>query len=246
MAKKNNASSKNAIYAPGELGRVRDKLGVTSDAEAKRMAQLLGGEVGTEKAADTDSAKNKKNPVVGGSKRSIRRVDTAADDDAGFGRSKSKRSGPFPGDDPSVPARLSYGERVKIDQYAGQVVFEIKNSMQVLASIFSFFKEPVDYVNPRFVTVRMNEYYGKLERLVTASRSLFPKSNKRRNNQLKRASIFVYKILDTIRSWDIENIAKCIAEIQAHPRSVKVTDFSDILRGIYKPMFILEELNIEI
>ena len=37
------AKNDKAIYAPGELGRVRDKLGVKDDAEAKRMAQLLGG-----------------------------------------------------------------------------------------------------------------------------------------------------------------------------------------------------------
>ena len=36
------AKKPNAIYAPGELDRVRGKLGVTDDAEAKRMAQILG------------------------------------------------------------------------------------------------------------------------------------------------------------------------------------------------------------
>ena len=41
------AKKENAVYAPGELSRVRDKLGVTDHNEAKRMAQLLGGEVGT-------------------------------------------------------------------------------------------------------------------------------------------------------------------------------------------------------
>ncbi|MCL2443564.1 MAG: hypothetical protein FWD13_08915 [Treponema sp.] len=241
MGKKNNA-----IYAPGELSRVRDKLGVTNEAEAKRMAQLLGGEVGTERNIEDEKSKKK-----GGrqddsdSKRKRRRIDVAADDDTSGGRYKAKQSGPYPGDDPTVPARLGYSERVKIDQYAGQVAFEIKSSMQILTSIFSFFREPVDNVNPRFVTMRMNEYYNKIERLVNSARSLFPKSNKKRNNQLRRTSPFVYRILDTIRSWDIENIAKGIAELQAHPRSVKVTDFADILRAIYRPIFILDDLNVE-
>ncbi|MCL2266322.1 MAG: hypothetical protein FWC17_00985 [Treponema sp.] len=239
------AKDKNAIYAPGELSRVRDKLGVRDDAEAKRMAQVLGGEVGTERDAVNDQAKNKKNNEKTsdrGSKR-IRRVDVAPEDDSG-GKS-SKRSGPFPGDDPSVPARLSYGERIKIDQYAGQSIFEIKNSLQVLTSIFSFFKEPVDLVNQRFVTIRMNEYFAKLERLVMAARNLFPKSNSKRNNQLKRTSPFVYKVLDTIRGWDIETISKNIADLQSRPRSIKVTEFSDLLRSVYKPLFILEELSLE-
>ena len=238
MAKKNNA-----IYAPGELSKVRDKLGVTDEAEAKRMALLLGGEVGTERNPEEEKKKN--SDVFGGRKR--RSIDLAPEDEedlAGISY-KSKKSGPYPGDDPSVPARLSYRERVKIDQYAGQTNFEIKNSLQVLTSIFSFFKEPVDYVNYRFVIIRMNEYYSKIERLVNAARTLFPKNNQKRNNQLKRASLFVYKVLDVIRNWDIESLAKNIAELQAHPRTVTVHEFHEVLRGIYKPLFIIDELNLE-
>ncbi|MCL2230434.1 MAG: hypothetical protein FWC01_05010 [Treponema sp.] len=242
MAKKNNA-----IYAPGELSRVREKLGVSDDSEAKRMMALLGGQVGTER--DVVEEKSKRSPTVGGGAKRIRRVDMAADDSdsgsSGTTKAKAKRSGPYPGDDPAIPARLSYSERVKIDQFSGQAMFEIKSSMQVLTSIFSFFKEPVDYVNPRFVVLRMNEYYGKIERLVNGTRNLFPKTNKKRNHQLKRASPFVYKILDVLRNWDIESLARGIAELQSHPRSIKVTDFSEVLRFIYRPMFILDDLSIE-
>jgi len=240
MAKKNNA-----IYAPGELGKVRDKLGVTDEAEAKRMALLLGGEVGTERAPEEDRKKGG-DGFIGGRRR--RSIDLAPEDEeelAGISSYKSKKSGPYPGDDPTVPARLSYMERVKIDQYAGQTIFEIKNSMQVLTSIFSFFKEPIDYVNYRFVIYRLNEYFSKIERLVNAARSLFPKNNQKRNNQLKRASFFVYKVLDVVRSWDIEDLAKNIAEIQAHPRSVRVHDCSEVLRGIYKPLFVIDELSMD-
>jgi hypothetical protein len=236
MAKKKS----NAIYAPGELSRVRGKLGV-DDSEAKRIAELLGGEVGTEREIEDSKKKGGKRDDTSSSKKR-RSIDLAPEDDSSSVL-KSKRT--FPGDDPSVPSRLSYGERVKIDQYAGQVVFEIKTSMQIFTSIFSFFREPVDFVNPRFVIIRMNEYYNKIERLVSAARGLFPVSNIKRNNQLKRMSLTVYKILDTIRSWDIETLAKNISELQAHPRSVKVSDFPDVLRGIYKPLFILDELSIE-
>jgi len=236
MAKKNNA-----IYAPGELSGVRNRLGVKDENEAKRMAQLLGGEVGTERAAEAD--KKKSDSPIGKSKR--RSIDLAPDDETSAKPSKQKKSGPYPGDDPTVPAKLSYTERVKIDQYAGQVIFEIKSSMQVLTSIFSFFKEPIDYVNSRFVLVRMNEYYSKIERLVNAARGLIPKNNAKRNNKLKRASLFVYKMIDTIRSWDIETLSKNISELQAHPRSIRVTDFSDVLRGIYKPLFVIDDLSIE-
>ena len=247
--------NKKGIYAPGELGRVRDKLGVTDALEAKKMAEVLGGEVGTEREPELDLSKVKK-PFRRGEekkekkekkdkeKKGGRRVDVLADESVST-KFKSKLSGPYPGDDPTVPARLSYGERVKIDQYAGQMVFEIKSSMQVLKSVFSFFKEPIDYVNPRFVTKRMNEYYHKIERLVTSTRNLFPQNNTKRNNQLKRTSIFVYKVVDVLRSWEIEAIASNIADLQSHPRTTKVTDFAEILRGIFRPLYILEDLGIE-
>ena len=242
MAKKNKAHSKNAVYEPGELSRVREKLGISDIEEAKRMAGILGGEVGTEKSLEAETNKNRKNTMVGDKQR-IRRVETASEEDSGWFNLKRKKQ--FSEDDPSIPARLSYSERVKIDQYAGQLTFEIKSSFQVFVSIFSFLKEPVDYVNPRFVTIRINEYFYKIEKLVNASRNLFPKNNTKRNNQLKRASPFVYKILDTIRSWDIETLSNNIADLQAHPRTVKVTDLAEVLRKMLRPMFILEELSLE-
>jgi hypothetical protein len=242
--------NKKGIYAPGELSRVREKLGVTDALEAKRLAEVLGGEVGTEREPELDLTKIKKpfrrgeNEKSSKDKKRGRKVDIKGDESTGT-KFKPRITGPYPGDDPTVPARLSYGERIKIDQYAGQVIFEIKSSVQVLKSIFSFFKEPVDLVNPRFVTKRMNEYYHKIERLVTATRNLFPQNNIKRNNQLKRASIFVYKVVDILRSWDIEHLATNIAELQAHPRATKVTDFAEVLRGIFKPLYMLDDLNIE-
>ena len=238
----------NAIYAPGELSRVRQKLGVVDNDEAKRMAQVLGGEVGTERTPDNDAQKINKTRretvelVVGGKRKSRRRIDVAGDEDDS---TKTKSNEPYPGDDPSVPAKLGYIERVKMDQFSGQMVFEIKNSLQVFVSVLSFFKEPVDFVNPHFVTKRMNEYYHKIEKLVTSARNLFPKSNIKRNTQLKRASPFVYRVLDTIRGWNIEEIARNMADLQAHPRSVKTIDFTQILIDIYKPLFILADLNTE-
>jgi len=242
------AKNEKAVYAPGELSRVRDKLGVTDQNEAKRMAEILGGEVGTERDIVQETSKDKKPPLSG--KGRGRRIDVGGTDldspDRPFkAKSRSKTGGIFPGDDPTVTVKLSYGERVKMDQYAGQLTFEIKSSLQVLISIFSFFKEPIDFVNPRFVTGRMNEYYGKIEKLVTSTRNLFPKNNSKRNNQLKRTSIFVYKIMDVLRSWNIEQLAANISELQAHPRAIKTTSFTEVLRGIYKPLFILEDLSID-
>jgi hypothetical protein len=241
-----------AIYAPGELSRVRNKLGDLDLEEAKRMAQILGGEVGVEKTA-AQAAKEKRPGRVrhetvdvmvggrGGRGRPKHLVELApAEEGPGKKRIKLKYD---PADDPSVPVKISYRERVKMDRYAGQTEFDIKTPGQVFYSMISIFGDIVDYVSPVFVTRRMNDYYKRIELLVTSTRTLFPRNNLRRNERLRKASPFAFSVLDTIRYWNIERIAEDLARIQARPRQAKVSDFADILRAVYKPLFILEHLD---
>jgi len=250
-----NNDKPKAVYAPGELGKVREKLGKIDETEAKRMAQLLGGEVGTERDAQPSKApgstrrKTVEMSAPGrsrGSGRPGRAVETIdAGDDEFFGKKFAKVKDD-PADDPAALLKISYGERVKMDRYAAQFEYEIKNSLQVLVSVFSFTGEPADFVNPRFVSHRMNDYYKKIEQLVNSTRALLPRNNARRSERLKKASPFVFAILDTIRYWNIERIGTDLANIQSHPRSVRVNEFGDILRAIYRPMYILEKLDMDI
>ena len=253
------ANKQNAIYEPGELNRVRGKLGSIDEQEAKRMAQILGGEVGTEKNPAGKPVPAKTNNrirretvelvVPGGNKRKKRPVRTidviGSDEDDALSLPIPHKESGDPADDPAVTLKIPYAERVKMDRYAAQFDYEIKNSMQALVSVLTFVGEPVDYVNPRFVTRRFDAYYGKIEALVTSTRNLFPRTNARRGERLKKTSPYVFSILDTIRHWNIEKIKNDLSKLQARPRSVKVSDFSEILKMIYKPLFILDKLDYE-
>ncbi|GHV84774.1 hypothetical protein AGMMS50230_03820 [Spirochaetia bacterium] len=248
-----------AVYAPGELSKTRDRLGIGNldMDEAKRMTQILGGEVGYERSDDQEASLHKPKRVrhetvevnIGGRPR--RRVETADADGISSAeirdyikkKSKAKRDGPE--DDPAVPVKASYWERVKMDKYCGQLEFEIKNSAQVLISMLSILNEPADYVSPAFVNRRMNDYYKRIELLVTSVRTLLPRNNLKRNERLKKASPFTFAILDTIRYWNIDQISGILTRIQSHPRSAKTTDFTEILREIYKPLYILDQLEPE-
>ncbi|MDR0495194.1 MAG: hypothetical protein LBG95_06175 [Treponema sp.] len=247
----------NAVYEPGELGRVRGKLGQIDEAEAKRMAQILGGEVGTEKNVltpikkkDSPISRKKVEMLVPGQQKKLpsRLIDVAGDEE---GAASLTSFSPKPvkvdlADDPSIMLKTSYVERVKMDRYAAQFEYEIKSSLQVLISAFSILNDPIDYLNPRFVGRRMNAYYSKIDQLVNSTRGLLPRNNARRSERLKKASPFVFAILDTIRYWNIERIGSDLAKLQSHPRSVRVSEFADILKAVYKPLFILEQLNIDI
>ncbi|MCL1812928.1 MAG: hypothetical protein FWG29_05330 [Treponema sp.] len=250
-----------AVYAPGELSKTRDRLKIEhlDLDEAKRMTKLLGGEVGYERSEDQEATRNKqkvRNEVVevniGGRGKRGRRIDLASGDDEldnmdwkEYRKKKKKEKEGDPSDDPSASLTSNYWERVKMDKFCGQGEFEIKSPGQVLISMLSILSEPPDNVNPAFVTRRINEYYKRIETLVTSVRTLLPRNNMKRNEKLKKASPFDFAILDTFRYWNIDSISSNLSRIQTRPRNVKTVDFTEIVREIYKPMYILEQLNTE-
>ncbi|MDR1108083.1 MAG: hypothetical protein LBL19_03510 [Spirochaetaceae bacterium] len=240
-------AKKKAIYAPGELDLVRKKLGDLDGQEAQRMARLLGGEVGIERSEEPKPVSNRKarpiqrKPVVPDRRAQEGRPAPLAEGEGAKSAPKQNQADSF------VPAaRIPYRERVKMDKYASDPVFEIKSFFQVFYSIIAIFGEIPDRVNPLFVTQRINDYYKKIEALVTTTRTLLPRNNLRRNEQLKRTSVFTFAVLDVIRRWNLEQITSDLAKIQSHPRKVLVVEFADILRAIYKPLFLLEQLEMEV
>ncbi|MDR1143416.1 MAG: hypothetical protein LBK77_04240 [Spirochaetaceae bacterium] len=243
-----------AVYAPGELDKVRNRLGNIDQNEAKRMTRILGGEVGYERTREQEAVKHKPQHVrhetvdVNIGNKPLRRVETAGFDGPETARRETRKKKvrkDDPSDNPQVPVKSSYWDRVKIDKYCGQMEFEIKSSAQVLVSMLSILNEPPDYVSPVFVNKRMNDYYKRVELLVASVRSLLPRNNLKRNERFKKASPFAFSILDTIRYWNIDQISNTLSRIQAHPRSAKTADFAEILRNIYKPLYILEQLDPE-
>jgi len=250
------AKKQKAVYAPGELSRVREKLGNLDDEEARQLMEKLGGEIGYERTSDEEKAKQdskgrvrkERVEVKIGDQRSRpkRSVELPLASETKHTHDKKKpvrRKEIDPADDPSVLLKVSYWDRIKLDKYAGQPEFEIKSGSQVFQSMLSFFSPGPDMVNPVFVTTRMTEYYKKIESLVVSTRTLFPRNNARRNERLKRSFPLVYTILDVIRYWNIEKISGDLARIQAYPRNAKVSDFTDIIRAVYRPLFILAWLD---
>lgn len=245
-----------AVYAPGELSKTRDRLGEISHDEAKRMSQVLGGEVGYERATDEGSGRQLEGKKrvrtetvevnIGGRPRHREGGGENNEDRQEAGKKKDRSKRENVEDDPSVTLKSSYWQRLKIDRYCGQMEFEIKNATQVFISILSILADPVDYINPAFVTRRMNSYYKRIELLVTAVRSLLPRNNQKRNEQFKKSAPFAFAVMDTIRYWNIEKISSELSRIQIRPRSVKTTDFIEIIRSIYRPLYILEKLEPEL
>ncbi|MCL2600250.1 MAG: hypothetical protein FWD88_03615, partial [Treponema sp.] len=248
------AKKPSAIYEPGELSRVREKLGDIDMNEAKRMAQILGGEVGREKGVperteDKGAGRSKQEALDLSAgrkrKRTGRAIETLPPGDDGHGSVKLRPIKDDPADDPAIALKTAYFERIKMDRFAAMSEFEIKNPLQVLVSVFTFTKDK-DYVSPRFTSRRMNTYYNKIGQLVTSTRILLPRNDAKRGERLKKASPYIYTILNTIRQWNIERIGEDLAKLQSHPRTVRVPEYAELLKSIYKPMFVLEKLDADV
>jgi len=252
------AKTDKAIYAPGELSRVREKLGVFDKEEADRLVKKLGGEIGYERSEEPDNSRpqvrrDKVNVKIGDrpTRTSSRNLSFAADDEDAISSELSKGGKSFrrkemdPEDDPSVPLKVSYWDRVKMDKFAGQSEFDIKSSAQVFQSMVSLFGDPPDYISHLFITRRMPEYYKSIEVLVLSTRQMFPRNNIKRNERMKKSAPMAYSILDVIRYWDIEKISGDLTKIYSNAKNTRVSDFAGILRAVYRPLFFMEQLELD-
>jgi hypothetical protein len=240
--------TKKTIYDPGELDDVKKRLGHIDAGEAKRMQRILGGEIGEERSK---SSVNKH--------RGLRRSVNAASENSYGGIQKPKRIielAPAVDDEnhksQNIPynkfhrlEELSYIERIKMDECCGSSEFNIKTALQFFVSRLFFFKTPLDRISPWFVKINLNEYYEKLESLVTSTRLIFPRNNTDLSKCVRAASKTAFKILDTLRQWKLDVIISEISKVQARPRNVFVRDFETMLLRIYAPIYILENLDFE-
>jgi len=223
-----------AIYAPGELTKVKERLGPIDENEARRLQKILGGEVGDERWEEPE---HEAYPYTRKRKNVARAVETT---DNTF----EKQDAP--------PKKLhftltppGYFERVKMDVCCGQSEFGIKTAFQVFFSRLCFFSPPKrDKVSAYFVRTLLSDCYKHLSTLVNSTRILFPRNNSDRNVKVKKMSAFTYRTLDVLRRWNITAIFENMERLQRRPRNVLIEEFSEIVKEIYKPLFYLEDLNL--
>ena len=234
-----------ARYEPGELDEVRGRLGEIDAQEARRMAKILGGEVGRERTAGPADAPERTRGTGRGREKAGR---PAKDPGKGFLPTETgKAASPAPDpDDPSRKLRPSYLQRIKIDRFATLDEFEVKSTGQFICSLFPFINHWADLINPRFTVRRMNGYYNRLSVLVGSTRTLFPRSNPRREANMEKASPYLSGILRVIRDWNIQAVGEALADLQAHPGSVTAESYAGPIKEIYRPLIVLELLDADI
>ncbi|TFG58132.1 MAG: hypothetical protein E4H36_15640, partial [Spirochaetales bacterium] len=241
-------------YEPGELSRTRSALGPLTKEEARRMAAVLGGDVGIERG---DAGVEQKYQNLGESAR--RKTDhftkkvsftgpgvPGREVPGASGKSSAAYSGSGRGlarEDtiPQGKTSVPYRDRVKINFLAARNEHRIKTKGAAFLSLFSLILPVKDKINPAFIEEGDILFFKHIENLVISVRGLLALN--RKNNVKPITNSFYLDILMTIAEWDIETLHTELNHLQRSAGNLHVESCADLCRIIYMPMMRLINLD---
>ena len=211
-------------YSANELARVRENLGIR-DADEARMAAgfFVAPKTGERGEAVQTPAES----------LSMDEDDESADGSQKRGGKKRNAQ------------EAAYRDRVEMDSFLEHPDFGIKSFWQVFISRFSFWKAPPDKVSAHFINKRLAEHCRVIEEFVTAVRLIFPRNNLARSERLRALSPFAYNVLNVIRHWNMTKIMSDYGRLKSRSKEIYMSDLREILRHIYRPIFILDLVDAE-
>ena len=218
-------------YEPGELDRTRENLGDLTPEEAKRMAALLGGEVGVERITPEMEEKYHRLQMLN------RRT---SDPELAPEYPHPARTLPS-----AAPAGLrrhaGWSDRIRINFWASGPEYRVLPRLQAFRSLISFLFPHAESIHPAFINRGDQLFYHSVERLVLAIRSLL--SINRREEVPSLTDPTSLAILDILREWDIETIHRELSVLQRAPRRQPFSAAARLCRALYRPFFLLIDLD---
>lgn len=218
-------------YEPGELDRTRKNLGQIEAEEARRMAELFGGEVGVERSS----------PETEERYRRLQMLNRRKGDPGPILPGEAKASSEFAVEQ-TVRRKPGYLDRIRNDFRAAGPDFQLIPRAQAYASLFSFLIPVRRQINPLFIIKGDIFFYRSLERLVLAVRSLLSINRREEVPTLKESHSLA--ILYVLRDWDIETIHQELTVLQRSPRNHPFSAAGKLCRAIYRPFLQLADLDV--
>lgn len=233
-------------YEPGELDKTRKNLGFIEADEAKKMVQVLGGEVGLEKSAPVDE-------------KAIRRVRSArmtqelregnfasrssrnSESDDGVRVVKSTvppATAATPTAGTTVPKdilpRLDSKTRSRMDKLMMLPEYGIKTNYGIFNFLNGFRKNGHDRIAEQFVSVTMQSYVSRLCSFQSNVLKLVSVAPKPVQEKIARNPALQYRMLRTINDWSVQSLDTMYKSILRNPSSVTTTSLVNVTRLIYK------------
>lgn len=235
------------IYNPGELERVRNNLGRISPEEAKRVASLLGGEIGVERNERPTPHKRHTAPIAektrehtrtGAHRETRGRQDLSANQPHGTSALEPQQH----------TARRTIGrnvtsfiETVKKNFLAARKEYGLKTYAGSIASLLSFILPVPDYVHPTFVLGSRKLITESVEEFVLLARRLV-RSNDEAFMKALAVNPFYLKVLQTICTWDIATVHRELSRFRLGPERLRFSECREFTIALYRPYLILHRL----
>jgi GGDEF domain-containing protein len=222
-------------YVQGELKHTRSKLGEMSSEEERRMADVLGGEIGIEHPDELTELRYRRLQEL-----NRRKSDRLLPPDKPRPLSFDTRDETHTEPEADDGAKLRYRDRVKMDFLAAKSEFGVKTLSSAYASVFSSVFTIQDYINPKFITRSDDIVFRHIEGLVLSVRGLLALNQKHSVNRLRDP--FFAQILVILKNWNIEGLHHEFSHLQIAPRHLTFRHCSTVVKELFDPIVRLMDL----
>ncbi len=225
MAKKNVAR-----YEPGELDKIRKNLGELDPAESQRMADLLGGEVGVEKASPASgeitrtSSNNKRQyiPTKPLSDTEIKRQQENQEKSEQL-TIIQKRTIPY----------LSPVERKAFYKLLTSPNYKISQKPSFLKLLVSFGKASPDDLSPSFVKSKVPMHVKRIDSFIDSMKQLIDSTSGEYKQKITSDESPYYKTLRYIYDWNTIMLTETSRTL-ANTDSPIIEDAIPLTRELFK------------
>ena len=238
-------STPKAIYKPGELESVRKNLGDISPEEAKRVANLLGGEVGVEKVPEFAPIKNPvydktRRPASASKNAAIERKRSEDVDSKSAKTSKRKSAANAAFEEAEKKARnllppLTNKEKSQFDKLMASSDYKIKKPQNFFTILFSIGKVP-DRVSPNFVSERLLNYLNRMDKFFSSIKQILDNAESDFRLKVQTYEVDKYKFFRFASEYNVNKLRSMQKDLSKNAESVTVADMVPFIKEIYRPL----------
>lgn len=221
MAKKIEQS-----WEPGTLDKTRKNLGTLSEEEAKKMMDVLGGEILQEKSAPIDYKALPKNMIFAkkGSGRSANSASMEATNQMASIKEPEKKF--------TLP-NIDSKEKQQFDKLMMSDDYKIKPSYGLFNFVLRF-KKSNDKLKKAFVEYTLPKDIEHLNEFIMSVKSIVQIAPESYKENILQSEEEKYLFLKTVGSWNTKEIKYFLNSLTAHPENVNIVDTADFIKSVYR------------
>lgn len=227
--------NRTADWEPGTLDKTRRNIGALEAGEAETMAKKLGGQVMYERSSSGNSSAPK-----GNTGRIVRNSSSGGESSGGSSSSggsmgvgvATAKKKHIREDLPVVSKKLN----AQIDKLMMSTEYKIKPNYGIFNFLRTLQKNGTEKVLPDFYNYHLKKSLEHMEAFTTVTKTLIQIAPATYKAKIVNGTEAKFKFLRMIAEWGMAPIKQELAIIQSLPAPVLVSDFTDFVKTIYKPL----------